>query len=52
LNGERKGGLSWGSRRVTQGDFEIPHEKLEELNAEIERAVADYFSRLGLIDQG
>lgn len=30
---------------LKQDDFKIPHEKLEELNAEIERVVADYFAR-------
>ena len=30
---------------LKQDDFKIPEEKLEELNAEIERVVADYFAR-------
>lgn len=30
---------------LKQDDFKIPQEKLEELNAEIERVVADYFAR-------
>lgn len=30
---------------LTQNDFQIPHDKLEHLNAEIDRAVSDYFER-------
>lgn len=30
---------------LTQDDFKIPQEKLDELNAAIQRAVADYFAR-------
>ena len=30
---------------LKQDDFKIAQEKLEELNAEIERVVADYFAR-------
>jgi hypothetical protein len=30
---------------LTQDDFKIPHAKLEELNAEIERIVTEYFAR-------
>lgn len=30
---------------LKQDDFKIPEEKLEELNAEIERVVAEYFTR-------
>jgi hypothetical protein len=30
---------------LTQNDFKIPQDKLDELNASIERAVSDYFER-------
>ena len=30
---------------LTQDDFKIPQEKLNELNAEIQRAISDYFAR-------
>lgn len=30
---------------LTQDDFKIPQEKLNELNAAIQRAVSDYFAR-------
>ena len=30
---------------LTQDDFKIPQEKLDELNGEIQRAVSDYFAR-------
>ena len=30
---------------LTQDDFKIPSEKLDQMNAAIERAVADYFAR-------
>lgn len=33
------------SMALTQDDFKIPQEKLDELNAEIQRAVSDYFAR-------